>query len=470
MAEVTDEPGANKNNGAKKETGNNNGAKNNGGGRGAGGKRPFFRRPLVLLVGAVLLLAGLIFGVRYYLHARSHESTDDAFIDAYVTQIGPKVASNVLRLHITDNQHVNAGDLLLELDPRDFESRLAEARAALQAAEARQRGSQATAEQTRITARGSVEEASSGVTAALAAVETARAQVRAACDRAAQAQATIKAQEASALQAEAQVAAREAEARFASVDVRRYQMLYARDEVSRQRLDQATEATRTADAQLAAARNQAAANWAQVDVARAAAATAEAEVRQAEAQMRQAQAQVGQARGRLTEASAGPQQVEASQEQAVSAAESVEQARADVEFAELQLSYTKIYAPVRGRITRRSVEVGDYVEVGQELTAIVPDDLYVTANYKETQLTLMRPGQPVEIRIDAFPEKVFKGHVDSIQRGSGAAFSLLPPENATGNYVKIVQRVPVKIVFDEPPDPAYPLGPGMSVVPEVRVR
>jgi membrane fusion protein (multidrug efflux system) len=141
-----------------------------------------------------------------------------------------------------------------------------------------------------------------------------------------------------------------------------------------------------------------------------------------------------------------------------------------VEFAELQLSYTKIYAPVSGRITRRTVEVGDYVEVGQELTAIVPDDLYVTANYKETQLTLMRPGQPVEIRIDAFPKKVFKGRVDSIQRGSGAAFSLLPPENATGNYVKIVQRVPVKIVFDEPPDPAYPLGPGMSVVPEVRIR
>jgi membrane fusion protein (multidrug efflux system) len=141
-----------------------------------------------------------------------------------------------------------------------------------------------------------------------------------------------------------------------------------------------------------------------------------------------------------------------------------------VELAELQLSYTKIYAPVCGRVTRRSVEVGDYVGIGQELMAIVPDDVYVTANFKETQLTYMRPGQPVEIRIDAFPKKRFTGHVDSIQRGSGAAFSLLPPENATGNYVKIVQRVPVKIVFDEPPDPSYPIGPGMSVVPEVKIR
>jgi membrane fusion protein (multidrug efflux system) len=421
----------------------------------AGKKRPFSRRPLALL-SAGLLLTGLIFGLRYYLHARSYESTDDAFIDAYITQIGSKVSSHVVQVHVKDNQHVNAGDLLVELDPSDFEARLAEARAALQAAEARHRAAQATVEQTRITARGDVAEASSGVTAARAELDVARAQVRAAGDRERQAQAATNA-------AQAQLVAAEAEARRADADMRRYQRLYEQGMISRQQWDQATAATQTANAQLAAAR-------AQVEAARAAAATAEAEFLGATTQARRAEAQVGQARGRLTGASAWRQQVTVGQEQATSASESVEQARANVRMAELQFSYTKIYAPVRGRVTRRSIQIGDQVGVGQELMAIVPDDLYVTANFKETQLKLMRPGQPVEIRIDAFPEKVFRGHVDSIQRGSGAAFSLMPPENATGNYVKIVQRVPVKIVFDERPDPSYPLGPGMSVVPEVRVR
>jgi len=419
------------------------------------GKKRTSRRPLALL-SAVLLLIGLIFGLRYYLHARGYESTDDAFIDAYITQIGSKVSSHVKQIHIKDNQHVNAGDLLVELDPSDFEARLAEARAALQATEARHRAAQATVEQTRITARGNVAEASSGVTAARAELDVARAQVRAAGDRERQAQAATNA-------AQAQLVATEAEARRAEADVWRYQRLYEQGMISRQQLDQATAATQTANARLAAAR-------AQVEAARAAAATAEAEVLGATTQAQRAEAQVGQARGRLTGTEAWHQQVNVGQEQATSASESVEQARANVRMAELQLSYTKIYAPVSGRVTRRSVQIGDQVGASQELMAIVPDDLYVTANFKETQLKLMRPGQPVEIRIDAFPEKVFRGHVDSIQRGSGAAFSLLPPENATGNYVKIVQRVPVKIVFDEALDPNYALGPGMSVVPEVQVR
>lgn len=138
--------------------------------------------------------------------------------------------------------------------------------------------------------------------------------------------------------------------------------------------------------------------------------------------------------------------------------------------AELELSYTKIAAPESGKITRKSVEPGNYVQVGQTVFSIVPDQVWVIANFKETQLRYMRPGQPAMIYIDAYPNQVFKGHVDSIQSGSGAAFSLLPPENATGNYVKVVQRVPVKIVIDDPPDPNYVLGPGMSAVPEVKVR
>lgn len=433
-------------------------------------KRPFYKRPLVLLIGAVALALGLVFGLRYYFHARSHESTDDAFIEGHVVQVNPKVAGYVLKLYVKENQPVKQGELLLELDPRDYEARLDQAKAALQASEARARAAQASVGLTRATTRGTTEQATSGVAAARSGVEMARAQVTAARERAQQAQAAINTAQANAQQAQAQIAAAEAEANRANADVQRYQTLYAKDEVSRQQLDQAVAAAQAANAQLAAARNRAAAAQAQVNEARAAAATSEANVRQAETQVGQAQAQVGQASGKLTEASAAPQQVAVSQAQAGTASAEIEQARAAVEQAELQLSYTKIYAPAEGRVTRKAVEIGGYVQPGQALMTVVPGELWVVANFKETQLDQIRAGQPVEIRVDAFPGKAFKGHVDSIQRGAGARFSMMPPENATGNYVKVVQRVPVKIVFDEAPDLNYPLGPGMSAVPEVKVK
>jgi membrane fusion protein (multidrug efflux system) len=204
--------------------------------------------------------------------------------------------------------------------------------------------------------------------------------------------------------------------------------------------------------------------------AQAAAAAAAGELRHTESQVDESEARVGEARGQLAAASAAPHQVAASRSQVDAASAEIQQAQAAIQQAELNLSYTKIYAPESGRVTRRMVEEGAYLQVAQSLFAIVPDDLWVTANFKETQLTYMRPGQPAMISVDAYPGKVFNAHVDSIQRGSGAAFSLLPPENATGNYIKVVQRVPVKIVFDEPPDPSYALGPGMSVNPAVRVK
>jgi membrane fusion protein (multidrug efflux system) len=150
------------------------------------------------------------------------------------------------------------------------------------------------------------------------------------------------------------------------------------------------------------------------------------------------------------------------------AATRIRQARADEEAAGLDLSYTKVVAPCDGRVTRKAVTAGAYAQVGQTLMALVPRELWVIANFKETQLTHLKPGQPAQIRIDAYPDRPLRGHVDSVMAGSGARFSLLPPENAVGNYVKIVQRVPVKIVFDEALDPALSLGPGMSAVPSVR--
>ena len=335
-------------------------------------------RAVFILIGAVLLI--VVAGVFYYYDhfLAPYESTDDAFIEGNVTFIGPRVSGPVVQLLIRDNQEVREGDPLLEIDPRDYETKLAQARADL------------------AVARGQLE----------------------------QARAQTVVDEARAGQQQAAVVAAEAEARRAEADHKRYESVESRA-VSRTQLDQALTQARAGGANLEVARNQAKAALAQVQLSRAAAETAAAAVGQAEAKLRQ---------------------------------------------AELDLSYTKIMAPRDGRVTRRTVEQGAYVQTGQSLLALVPREVWVVANFKETQLTHMRPGQPVRIHVDAYPQREFKGKVDSLQAGAGARFSLLPPENAVGNYVKVVQRVPVKIVFDEPLDPQFDIAPGESVEPEVRVK
>ncbi len=440
-------------------------------GKSAGEKRrPLYKRPGFLLALGIALIVGAVVGIRYWLYARSHESTDDAFIEGHVVQVSPKVSGHIVKLYVTDNQEVKEGDLIAEIDPRDYQARLEQARAALDAALARQREAQASVALVRASTRANIQQASAIVQRARTDVEMMKAAAAAEQRRVAQARAAVATAEANLAQARAQVAAAEAEATRANADVARYQALRAKDEISQQRLDQAIAAARTANAQLEAARGRVAAAEAQLNEARAAAAAAEENARRAQTQIGSAQAQVGEALGRLAQAETAPQQVAVTQAQAETATASIEQLRAAVEQAELELSYTKIYAPASGRITRRAVEEGTLVQAGQPLMAIVSGDVWVVANFKETQVGRMRPGQPVEIRVDAYPDKVFKGHIDSIQAGTGARFSLIPPENATGNYVKVVQRVPVKIVFDEPPDPQHMLAPGMSVEPEVKVQ
>jgi membrane fusion protein, multidrug efflux system len=376
---------------------------------------------LLWVVAGVAAILGVAFGVHYYRYATSHESTDNAFIEGRIIPISPEVAGHVLKVYVTDNQEVKEGYLLVEIDPRDFDVRLQQARATLAATVAKERGARVNIQYTSVTAGAGVE------------------------------------------QARAQVAVAEAETTRAMPDVERFRQLFAENGVSRQQLDVAIAAASTATAQLEAARKRLAASEAQVLEARTAGKAAADSLRQAEAQ-------VGEAMGRLAGANAAPQQVAISRSQAETSTAELEQAQAAVKQAELQLSYTKIRAPEGGRVTRKSVEPGAYVQVGQSLLALVPSRVWVIANFKETQLTYMRPGQPVDIQVDAYPGRVFKGHVDSVQAGTGARFSLLPPENATGNYVKVVQRVPVKIVFDDPHDPSRPLGPGMSVVPTVTVK
>jgi membrane fusion protein, multidrug efflux system len=389
--------------------------------------RQWFRRPLPMLAVAILV-AALVLGILYVRSALKYESTDDAFVQAHVVAISPKVASYVSRVYIDDNQHVSKGEPLVELDPQDFEARLAQARANLAAVQAQHRGAAINTQVVKTTSQAGVVEAEASVQAAERQVASARSQEA---------------------EARAKVAAAEAEATRAATDVERFQRLVGYGFVSQQARDSAVAANQSGVANL--------------DVAR------KAEQAAADA-LRQTQSQVGEARARLASAKAAPERVAYSRAQTEQVAAQIGQLEAALRQAELDLSYTKIRAPEAGRITRKSVEAGTYVQVGQTLFSIVPDQFWVVANFKETQLRYMRAGQPATVRVDAYPDKTFRGHVDSIQAGSGAAFSLLPPENATGNYVKVVQRVPVKIVIDEAPDPNRVIGPGMSVVPEVKVR
>jgi membrane fusion protein, multidrug efflux system len=407
----------------------------------------------VAIVAGVLIAVGAIW---YYLESRGHESTDNAFIDGNVVQISPRVSGQVLRVLVTDNQHVNRGDLIAEIDPRDYENQLAEAKARLQDTGARATGAESNLGLT------------STVTSAVllqsgAALDASRDQVDVLRARLAQEEAAVQAAEAGFQQAEAKQAAASAEARRADDDVVRYRTLYQKEEVSRQLLDRAETDARSSAANLEAARQMVASARAQLAQAKAGHAASLASLSLAGKQVRQAE-------GRFREAQSAPQQVRVRQSDVQSAKAMHEQQDASVRQAELNLSYTKIYAPDSGYITKKSVEPGNFVQTGQALVALVSDRLWVVANFKETQLTRMRPGQSVEVKVDAYPQLKLRGRVDSIQSGTGARFSLIPPENATGNYVKVVQRVPVKIVLVEPPPAGFRVGPGMSVEPMVHVR
>jgi membrane fusion protein (multidrug efflux system) len=428
------------------------------------------KRRLPLIIIGIVLIVGAIGGLIYWLYARQYESTDDAFIEGNIVQVSPKISANVVKVNVTDNQVVKKGDLLVELDARDFEARLEQAKAQLAQARAQAQAAQANVNLTRRSTNAGVTQAASGVRAARANVAQAQAQAAARRTAISQASAGVQTARANLAQAQAQVDAAQAEANRAEADVRRYQELYAKDEISKQRLDQAVTTAQTAQAQLEAARRRVSAAESQVAEAQASARTAEESYRQSLAQIGGAQAQVGEAIGRLEDANAAPQRVNVSQAQVGTSEAQIAQAEAAVRQAELELSYTKIYAEESGRIARKNVEVGQLVQPGQALMAIVFGDVWVVANFKETQLDRIRVGQPVDVKVDAYSDVRFEGRVDSIQPGTGSRFSVLPPENATGNYVKVVQRVPVKITLNKQPDDNHLLAPGMSVEPKVKVR
>jgi membrane fusion protein (multidrug efflux system) len=437
---------------------------------GAATWRERHRRAIYAVLTGVLILAGAAVGVWYYLYAQSHETTDDAFIDGHIVQVSSRVPGRVAKVLVDDNQLVKAGDRLVEIDPRDYEAAAAQARAALEAAEAARKAAEANVRLVEAVTASSVAQATAGVQESQSGVDMAKAQVAVARSKIAEAQAQIIAVRAKANQAKASVAAAEAEAKRTADDLKRYEELLASERISKQQFDAARTAATAAAAQHEAAVRAAEAAQAAIAAAEADQQVAADSLKLAEAQQAQADAKVAEYKAKLDDANAAPHRVAAAKGQLETATAEVARLKALVRLAELNLSYTKIDAPDSGRVTRKTVEPGAMFQPGQAMMALVPAEVWVVANFKETALVRIRPGQAVDIRVDALPGKVFRGHVDSIQAGTGAVFSLLPPENATGNYVKVVQRVPVKIVFDEPPDPAWPLAPGMSVVPEVHVK
>ena len=418
-------------------------------------RAPGRKRAVRLIAGGLFLVAAAAGGL-YYLHIRAYESTDDAFMEGRVIQVSPRVPGQVLHVYVEDNQHVNRGDPIAEIDPRDYQARVDEARARLADVSARAEGAQSNLLLTS-TVTGAV------LTQTGAAAEAAQEQVQVLRAHAEQDTAAVRAAEAALGQAEAQRDAATAEAERAATDSVRYRAMYAKDEVSKQQLDRVETQAKAAEANLEGARHAVEAARANLGQARAAQVSTQAALRGAEKQVVEAQ-------GRVREAQSAPQQIQARHADVSSLRAQIEQQRATLDQAELALSYTRIYAPESGYVTRKAVEPGNFVQAGQPLLALVSDRLWVIANFKETQLRHMKPGQPVALKLDAYPQFRLRGHVDSLQSGTGARFSLLPAENATGNYVKVVQRVPVKIVLDEAPPQGYRIGPGMSVVPEVTVQ
>jgi membrane fusion protein (multidrug efflux system) len=434
-------------------------------------KKPNGRRRRAFLIGGVALLVVALVGLAYWLYARQFESTDDAFIEGDIVQVSPKVSAYVSKIYVKNNQFVHKGDLLVDLDPKDYELKLEQAKAQLANAQSQHGLAEAnvslttkTTKASQTTARSNVATTKSNVLQTSAAADSKKRLIN-------QAQAAMRTAQANLAQTNAQVPQAESNVQLARIEYNRRLVLYNRGDLSQQALDQATNALQTAQAQLNAAQKQVLAAQSKVDEANAAVAASEENYRQALSQIDVTRFQVGESQGRLQDANAAPERIDVSQSQADAAESQVGAAQTAVDQAELELSYTKIYAPEDGFVTRKTIEEGQLVQVGAPLMALsLSDDIWVVANFKETQLELMRVGQPVDIKVDAYPKETFHGKVESFQVGTGSRFSVLPSENATGNYVKVVQRVPVKIIFDERPDKVHLLAPGMSVEPSVKVR
>ena len=386
-----------------------------------------------LLAGGLAIAAAL--STAAYFHFRGRISTDDAQVDAHIAPIAPKISGNITEILVDDNQAVKASQVLLRIDPRDYQAKVDQARAALSAAESQAAGARVGVPLTSATTASGTSAAEAQLAAAAAEFERAKADY----ERASSSELAF---------ARADVAAKRATSLRATADSERMAPLAAQDEISKLQFDAYVATAKVAESDLAAAQDKLA--------------NAEKLAQSSKSSMDAAAARVAAARATLDEARANRRQVEVSSAQAGSASAAVQQARANLEAAELMLSYTTLVAPIDGVVTRKSVQLGQIVQPGQSLLTLVPlKDVWISANFKETQLAQVRPGQKAEVQIDMYGRS-FEGRVDSVAGATGARLSLLPPENATGNYVKIVQRIPVKIVLEHVPD-GFTFRPGMNV-------
>ena len=395
-------------------------------------RRVFQEHPRKAVMGLAVLVVALLAAGYWLRNAFLYEDTDDAQVEGHIMPLSARVSGQVLEVRVVQGQLVHDGDVLVVIDPKDYRIAVEQAQAMLADAKARASSSRWNIPIISVAAQSSLDSATTAVVNAEAGVRVAEHNFQSAS--------------ASLEQAEANAAKSDA-------DLVRYERLVSKQNVSRQQYDQAVAAAK--------------AN-------RAAVVSAKAHVQAAEQTVLQAKGRLLQARADLRSAQTAPQQISMTRAKADASDAQVLQHKAQLDQAELNLSYTVIRSPVTGIVGKRTVEVGQNIGIGQEMVTVVPlDDIWVTANFKETQLAHMRPGQPVEIKVDAYGRS-WTGRVTNLGGGTGSVFSLLPPENATGNYVKVVQRVPVRIDFDRSPGQTFNaeglLKPGLSVEPNVRVR
>jgi membrane fusion protein (multidrug efflux system) len=404
-------------------------------------RRIFQKYPRGGRAAAVLLLALVIIGGGLFVsNSLAWESTDDAQVNGHIMPLSARINGYVLEVPVIEGQLVHAGDVLVTIDPKDYQIAVEQAQATFADARASATSSRFNVPITSVTSKSNLDSAGTAVVNAEAGFQAA--------------QQNFESAKAVLQQAEANAAKSDA-------DLVRYEQLVAKDDISHQQYDQAVAAAK--------------AN-------RSGVVSAGASVLAAEQAVHQAKGKLSQTRADLRSAETAPQQVSVSRSKAEAADAQARERKAQLDQAKLNLSYTVVRSPVTGIIGKKTVEVGQNVGIGQELVEVVPlDDVWVTANFKETQLAHMRPGQPVEIKVDAYG-RTWKAHVTNMGAGAGSVFSLLPPENATGNYVKVVQRVPVRIDFDRSSDRSFDrnlgsdfnaeglLKPGLSVEPEVKVR
>jgi membrane fusion protein, multidrug efflux system len=377
---------------------------------------------------AIAIVVLLVAGFFVYRYVTSYESTDDAEVDGHVNSISARITGHVISLNVDDNQYVQAGTVLVEIDPADYQVAYEHAKADFEDAQAAAQAAGVNVPVTDVNTSSQVSVTQADVTSARAGIQVAQQQFEA---------------------AKAQLQEAEANDVKAQNDLVRYKQLVDKQEISEQQYDQAVAAAKASTATVEAAR-----------------ASADA----AQQQVTQAQGRLVQAEANWRYANTAPKQMQITRARAASALAEAQRKKADLDQAQLNLQYTKILAPVNGIVSDRTVEVGQNVSPGQELMKVINlDDVWITANFKETQLRKMRVGQRVSMEVDANSRK-YEGKVDSIAGASGARFSLLPPENATGNYVKVVQRIPVKIILDPGSNKDHQLRPGMSVEPKVWIK